>query len=86
MSFLLTFLRVKIALRIALTSLLNMLFFTMVLTFLIFFAMSVFFLFAVMLLVKSSVWILDSLSISMIKLFTNLKSFPMILTPLGQRM
>ena len=58
----------------------------MVLTFPIFFAMSVFSLFVVLLLAKSLVWILDSLSISMTKLSTNLKSFPMILTPRGQRM
>ena len=63
-----------------------MLLLIMVLTFPIFFAMSVFFLSAVMLLVISSVWILDSLSISMTKRSTNLKSFPTILTPRGQRM
>ena len=63
-----------------------MLLLTMVATFPIFFAMSVCSLFAVMLLVKSSVWILASLFISMTKLLTNLKSFPMILTPRGQRM
>ena len=63
-----------------------MLLLTMVATFPIFFAMSVCSLFVVMLLVKSSVWILDSLSISMIKLSMNSKSFPMILTPRGQRM
>ena len=63
-----------------------MLLLTMVLTFPIFFVMSVFSLFALMLLVKSSVWILHSLSISMTKLSTNLKSFPLILTPRGQSM
>ena len=63
-----------------------MLLLIMVATFLIFYAMSIFSLFAVMLLVTSSVWILDSLSISMIRLSMNSKSFPMILTPRGQRM